>query len=744
MPPLRGLVSLHNLRRQPFRLVDVHRWINYCCLAFRVQKIDVLALGTDADRLQNLLLYAREFQASVSLRIDASEAVFELQSLADEGLQDVLLVSAAAESSAVMDWLQAAHAAHLPVRLQLLAPFPVAQNPMQFAEEMKRLGVYAVSVLPDDPLAPATAYGSAEGAKDAFEWIRKLAEALREQQIELNLFGFPLEPILADIREVALPLAHFFEDHQQYHRDAFDLASRLFRRHPKSLQALMQVYVTRTASHESGIDRWMTLLLEKYVTRVQYPVVFLRQVARLMLGRQRMVSVEPAQHSGADPAPLDPSAFSRIFPGVSGVCPQAATFPRMRYFDALDAARLDVQQERTHLQEEALAWEREGPAKRVHDSSEIDFYGAVAVRMPGANELITLKADEKKCHILPWVTLPFMVQCTFGGGLAEGIGFAMGRHIRIMCPMVLPNHRLHLYADERGRYVLLRDGQAVEPMALEGRHYVPPRMPSGMHLQISTWNIKERLTVSGVRMWEREGGEVAKRAPVKYSVVIFCTRFARRLETALRCIAHQQDYPLDQIEVLVAYVPGVDATEDVIDSVRLAWPELKVLHMPFPAHNLNSKGFAINEMVGQSIGDWIMILDSDTLLPPDFFCVLEKATDSHDYITPRGRAMLEPATTARVLLGEVKPWESWEALLSAAPEFREKENVDSIPVGYCQIMRRSCFEAIRYNEYEHFQGADYEFSDEMIKRFGKEHRLDAAVLHLHHGGRQWYGTRKQY
>jgi len=51
---------------------------------------------------------------------------------------------------------------------------------------------------------------------------------------------------------------------------------------------------------------------------------------------------------------------------------------------------------------------------------------------------------------------------------------------------------------------------------------------------------------------------------------------------------------------------------------------------------------------------------------------------------------------------------------------------------------------VRYPEYEHFQGADYEFALGLRNYYGKEYRLDFPVLHLDHAGSQWLGAERHF
>ena len=68
-----------------------------------------------------------------------------------------------------------------------------------------------------------------------------------------------------------------------------------------------------------------------------------------------------------------------------------------------------------------------------------------------------------------------------------------------------------------------------------------------------------------------------------------------------------------------------------------------------------------------------------------------------------------------------------------------------MPIGFCQCVRTKCMESVKYNEYEHFEGADWRFGVDIREQFSKELRLEGKpVLHLDHGGSQWYGTQKHF
>jgi glycosyltransferase involved in cell wall biosynthesis len=141
-------------------------------------------------------------------------------------------------------------------------------------------------------------------------------------------------------------------------------------------------------------------------------------------------------------------------------------------------------------------------------------------------------------------------------------------------------------------------------------------------------------------------------------------------------------------------------------------------------------------------GEWIVLIDSDIIVPPNLFKKLAEAESGAHFIAPDGRRMLTPETTSRVLLGEVRPWEEFDAVAASTDDYRYREGA-GVPCGFFQAVRRDVLEALPYQELDHFEGSDWIFGRDVINRFGKETRLEGVdVLHLDHGGRQWYGTEK--
>jgi len=135
-----------------------------------------------------------------------------------------------------------------------------------------------------------------------------------------------------------------------------------------------------------------------------------------------------------------------------------------------------------------------------------------------------------------------------------------------------------------------------------------------------------------------------------------------------------------------------------------------------------------------------MLLDSDTLLPPDYFAKLDAVSDSAEFVAPDGRRLLTPETTHKILMGEIDPWDCWDELALGEGEYRFRETM-GVPVGFCQCFRREHLKKHPYMEMEHFESADMFFGMRVLKDIGEATRLSGTpVLHLDHGGSQWYGA----
>jgi hypothetical protein len=672
LPPVRGLVPLHNRAGQFFALPDIHRAIRYQCRAFNVLKLDLLAESTPpAGMVESCLAFAREFQVQLSLRTQGAFPPDLLAAWRQQGLFDVCL---AGDSTA---WLQACKDAAIPVRVQLPLPvYPPKEEPKLWVAS----GVRLVTFL---------------GSGDGDAWRTAL---------EASGMAVSIHKSDAD--------AAYLQDHQQYQREAHEYGTAMSGLSLRGLRSKLIFDNLRLSGIDTPSDRWLVHFLRVF-TPLFRPVQSLARVASHLAK-----SLPP---SAAAPAAIDVAAH-----------PQ--------YFDAIDLPRLNAAKVLDELASEARAWEMRQPPSQVFESDTWGFDNVFHDPMPGVNQVHALLPGEKRGSKLPYLRLPFMVSVTVGGGMAEYSGFAMGRHIRVACPMVATAHQLTLYTDAAGRYVLLRDGRPTIPVTLAGHGYTPPRLPDAAHLQVAVWSPEPQLSITALRVWEGAQQESRAQQSFDASVVVFSTRFSRRLQAALECVAHQAG----NIQVIVGLVPGIDAAEDVLDSLRRVYPALQIEAVTLPADCAHSKGFAINACLDRVRAPLTLLIDSDILLPLGFIEAAIAASSQHGFIAPAGRAMLDADATARILLGKANPWENFDALAAAAPETRTEENPQGVPLGYCQVFRSNALATLRYAEYDHFQGADYEFGDALMKHFGGAHRLGKPVLHLHHDTRQWFGAQKQY
>ncbi len=753
MRPRRGLVLSHNRRRHYFREKDMHRWLAYAVRVLDCLKVDVLAWGRVPKSLVSTIWYAREFAVPVSLRTDAGAPPDDLEYLAAEGLADVFLCPCSLADDSWRSWLEACRRLGLPIRLQLVMPRLDTRTAEQYAEIWAASGVRSINLVLEDPFQPSRPCRDAGEGRALADSCSALAEALMKHTVEANLVGFPPELLNPAARPCAMSPDAFYCDYQQYDLTAHRFAIRLYDRRPEIVRAALLIAMKRHMVAPDVTDRWLTEALFVRARPLYRAALYCTKRRRARRGTRLSRATHDPQGAFLEKPRMTPGfsdedrrRAARLLGGYAP--PVIDTGPgepilRPRYVDPLDEDRMRQSALWLDLAREAREWQQRKPPDRVCDMNEWGSEQAFMVPEYGATAWLTFFAGERLSTTIDHLRPPFMVSVTVGGGMVEAVGFHLSPSFALMCPLIEARHTVTLYVRGDGRYVLLRDDVPVEPVRLPGKYPAPLRAPSFVKLRVAAWDIEERISFSPLRLWKEAPSERESGPSPKYSVVVFCTRFARRLAAALQCIAHQQDFDTAQLEVVVGYVPGLDATEDVLESLRLAHPDLRIIHAPFPRQNIRSKGYVLNQCMGMARGAWILLLDADTLLPPHMFTVLDRVEAGQSFIFPEGRAMLDPQTTARVLLGEIKPWLSWRALLQSAREVRRDEALGA-PIGYCQCFRRQCLEKVRYPEYEHFQGADYEFATALQKHFGKEYRLDFPVLHLDHEGSQWFGTERHF
>jgi hypothetical protein len=769
---------MHNALGKPLAVLDLKRWIRLNRIVYKMEKIDLLNRTPDVGPILAMLEWGDELDARISLRTDCSAPPCDLAALQEAGLFDVFLTPSSPNDPKLGEWMRACHDADLDVRLQLEAPLPRNTDIDSLADRIAASGnVVAFNMAMHDPFTRFMRPNRGD-SDTVLKEVNALVAAVEAKGIESNLLRLPYCFVSEENMPRAATRIQFHLDHQHYGKQSYELAEQLYPRSPQIVGKLLMMYLGHATSWKNPIDaivisylmyqkRWAfarLAALHKLTRHLKYfpgmpkrnrdpEAEYKRDLKRLEKQQRssRTAAVAQCRYRRITDYELD--RLQRVLPGLEphAVPGELITSPmhfaanQRKHYDDIDAARCGVSEGH-----EALAKKANEIVNNVEPDYEVDSFkvhvkGTFHEAMPGGVRWFSVSNCEKLTWPIAELQPPFTISTTFGGGIADYIGYSFGRHCKLLCPMEAFSHRLVLHVEADGHYVLLRDGKRVQPLEFEGQHYVPTRLGGRLEPCLSIWNIDQTIVTQTMQVWEGEKLVEQTADDVKYSILIVSTRYTRRLQAVFRSIAHQQGIDLKQLEIILCYVPGVDGSDDLIDSMQLTHPDLRILRCPFPEQNANSKGFMINEGINMARGEWIMLLDSDILLPPNWFTKVREIEDPDTYfIAPDGRKMLPKDVTAKILLGEVAPWDHWDDLLTLPCEFRLRE-AWGMPIGFCQVVRRECFDKVDYDEYDHFEGADWKFGKDIREEYAMEKRLSGvAVLHLDHGGSQWYGTQKHF
>ena len=730
---------------------------------FKADKVDLL-IGTDStETCLGYLAEAKHLGLRLSLRTQCATPPPDLKALKDAGLLDVYLTPDAIVTDGLEQWFHAAREAEVPVRIQVPLAFPDHFDVTDYAEHLALHGVKVLhlcahdSFLPDYPTTSAHALNTCAG----------LIKALETLHVDAHILQVPFCHLDESLWPYAVNDAQFFSSHQHYIKSAYTLAQQLYPKGSIIASKVLQMTLGKHTLFNDPIDnKLLPWLLENPWLRARV-VAWHRLTRHLRLTRAVPKPLEVNSEAEAEQALELKATETRA--ALGDTCSQCAlrvicnhdaprsaiegdlvtsplhfTAGRKSYCDEVDEARYALPARQNALAAAARTVVDNFPPTLEIDSLHYRCEDQWCHQLPGGVRWYGFTNSEKRSTPLATLAPPFTLSYVAGGGIAEYAGFSLGRDCTLLCPMESYQHTLTLHVAEEGDYVLLRDGLPVSPIHFEGHGSVPLRLGTPLSPRISLWNIDQSLVTQNVKLWGGMLPDSTEPKSFRYSIVTVSVRYARRLQLMLQSIVHQQGIDLAAVEIIVAYVPDVDATEDVLDSIALAHPDLSIRRVTFTEDKAKAKGFIINECIDTAQGDWVVLLDADTLLPPTLLSEVENQADEVHYLVPDGRKLLSPKTTAQVLLGNQTPWDDWDSLLSADGEMRHRE-MDGVPIGFCQIVRRSCFEQVRYYEAEHFEGADWQFSVEMRKVFGTETRLSGTpVLHLDHGGSNWYGTTRHY
>lgn len=753
LPPARGFVPAHNRRRARWDAVDLKRWLRYNRLHLKTLKIDVFDGLPSESSFEELLDYARDIDLRLSLRITCESPPCDLIRLREQGLLDVYLTPRPTDSPHFRAWLDGCRAAAIPVRLQLLPPWRHSGDPESSARILVDSGVVAVTLAMNDRVLDQF---HAERAVPAEEWahLNRFAKTLVDAGIEMVFVGVPEMNIEPAIRTFMISQRVEGMDVHTYDARSLDWALQFYEKRRNAARIALVITLAGETSRLNKVDNLVIQFLLHKREWLLEKVLFWHKLTRF---HPRLRGAPHALGDWHSP-PLWRGLLtaSLLRPKVSGLSAPLASSgssgksttedapARIRYIDEVDVARLEHFERTQALAREALHFTTNRPPDLELGPEYCHAANGHTEPIPGALRWYGAANVEKLSTECGPFRAPFAVSYTVGGGNAEYLGFAVGKYGRAVCSMTDTSHTLTLFVETGGRWVLLRDGRPVSPVEFDGPCYVPTLFPDQCRIRLSLWNIDGTIVTQSPRVWVQECLPEAPRCAVRYSVVIVCSRYARRLQAALLALVQQRNFDVSNLEVLVAYVPALDATEDVLDSVQAACPALSIRRFPFEERLQTAKGLMINEAVAGAAGEWVVLLDADILVPSRFFAAIDATEPGCHFIAPDGRKMLDRDTTARILLGQIDPYACWDWLMSGPGEFRYRE-AQNMPIGYCQVVRRICFDTVRYPEYPHFEGADWVFAQDLRKAFGSEKRLDGvAVLHLDHGASQWYGARRHF
>lgn len=770
LAPSRGLVPLQNRSGRRYALLDVLRWLHYSHLVFKTDKIDLLADHASIGHIRSLFEAFRETPTSETLRlavrVSADVTPESIAAIPPDWIWDVMITASPSSARNLGPWLDWVEQSGLDARVQVNFPGDWAPEAREAVmQAVAHAAAKAIFVYCNDPFERAMWRTGAAGDPAV---LTELARDLRGTGKPLSIVGVPFCMVERDHWPYVRDHDQFFLDPQHYVRDAYTMALRLHRKRPTAVGKIIQLRLKQGVTYDAPLERRLLAWLYTNHPVAYGRVMVLRTLFRLA-GSTRIIPYEDenpaaaktddafAQGTGNDAA-CDACALQRICDRRTDRVAEAFPAFHVRpiegdvvhdplqyadlttgYLDALDLERCVTPAHLEHLASVAGHLVSNVPPSKVLQAELYQAENTYSKPLPGAVRWFSIRSGEKVSREFDDAQTPYTVAVTFGGGMADLIGFALADHVRVLCPMVAPSHRLVLHVDREGAYVLLRDGIPVRPVDVPGEIYAPRKLPTRVRPRLSMWNVEGSMFTQNLAIWTSTDAEGRATGAPDFSVVIVCARFSRRLQATLRCLAHQ-DYDLSKVEIVVAYVPGADPTDDILASMERTFPDVAIVRSPLPERYLRTKGVAINQSLELARGSWHLVLDADTLLPPDFFRRVRDTEGSPSFVGPDRRKMLPPDVTAAILMGEVNPWDAWESLLHGPGEMRVREG-GHLPVGYCQCVRAECTARVRYRELDHFEGADWDFITDVERTCGPGIVFeDYAVLHLDHGGSQWYGA----
>ena len=184
----------------------------------------------------------------------------------------------------------------------------------------------------------------------------------------------------------------------------------------------------------------------------------------------------------------------------------------------------------------------------------------------------------------------------------------------------------------------------------------------------------------------------------------------------------RQDYPHDQMEVLIVDGMSTDRTREIVQQYTEQYPFIFLLNNPKKIVPVG-----LNIAIRVAKGDVIIRMDAHASYPDNYFSVLEKKLYELNADNVGGRCRTLPAKQTPVC-------EAIAAALSSPfgmgdSHFRigtDKEmQVDTVPFG---CFRREVFERIGYFDEELVRNQDDEFNGRIIKYGGHIYLIPSVVI----------------
>ncbi len=773
-PPTRGFIFHTNLSGETIPLDDLKKWIRVQHDLFNVEKIDFYSnIDDDFKTLYNLSHFIKqEIQCELSWGTSLKEPPQNIEQIKRLDILDIFLIFSEHSQSQIDNWLATCKQLNIPLRIFL--PFSSIIDTYKNANSFVKSFQLASSIIFFEkfPFSPNLT-NSNYTFNEVVQFLKQTVQELKSQDIPVHIIGIPFCSMENSYHPNIVNMAQFYTDSEFYSQSAFEFAQTLWDLKAYKIRKVLEIKLREKTSFHTGID---FLVLPWILNHPIFyiPIWALHKITRHLKWRRNYQTL---------PENISPVEFQTIVEkrrrqkekkwglctncSLKYICdkgnnpfftslfrpnPISGNFIRdplmfrkltLRYSHRGDKEKQSLFSDLQSLYEEAIhITYHDKPWKEVAPE-DYKIENRMTHYMPGGVRWFSFNCGELQSTTLCRTDPPLTISITFGGGFAEQIGFSFGPHIKIVCPMIAQSHKLTLHINEKGRYVLIRDNEFIYPTEFLNAPLVPSRLPGVLEPRISIWNIDGEIVTQGITLWKREK-EFQQTQPTKpkFSFLYVCSRYSNRLRASLLSIVYQNQFDTSQIEIVVAYVPGWDATDDVLDCFESSFPNIKIIRSPFSPSYWKSKGFLINASLPLCSAEWIILIDADIILHPDFLSTMDKIDPDTYFVAPDGRKMLTSKTTSKILLGLIRPWEQFNSLLQEPGEWRRRE-ADGIPIGYCQCCRKEIFKKIKYPEFNHFEGADWFFGRSVLQMFGPEHRLQGIpVLHLDHGGSQWYGSQK--